>query len=179
MTEDALFEEYQNARRSGSDGQQALAGLYPVLRQHVESIIWLKLHVFDPPLAASIANEILLEIETFRGDAKFSTWVYAIARNHIYDELQRRKREVPLQDGDIEAVSAADVAMSAPHNRIFLQEILASLSADEQELVLGRLHGETHEEIAKRMGLNATCVRTRWEELTKKLRREYSDAFYK
>src|SRR5579859_5249158 len=94
MTEDSLYGMYRSARNEGKDGQDVLVALYPVVREHIEKVVWIKMHEFAPDLAAEAANEVLLNIDKFRGDSKFSTWVHAFARNYAYDEIQKRKREV-------------------------------------------------------------------------------------
>src|SRR4051812_9364263 len=48
----------------------------------------------DRDWAADLAQEVLLRawrnLESFRADAKFSTWLYTIARNHCFNAVQSR-----------------------------------------------------------------------------------------
>jgi RNA polymerase sigma-70 factor (ECF subfamily) len=48
----------------------------------------------DREWAADLAQEVFLRalrnLPGFRGDAKFSTWLYTIARNHCYNAVQAR-----------------------------------------------------------------------------------------
>lgn len=171
VTEDALFEVYQSARASGRDGENELGALFIPVREHASRVIWLTIHEWSPDLAGAVANKILHRIAAFRGDSKFSTWVHRIAANDALSDVRKRKREVSLESLELESV--ADKVQSSPYNRVFFYEILESLDPDERELVLGRLHGESHTVIAERLGVRPTCIRSRWEELTKKLRREY------
>ncbi len=53
--------------------------------------------VMDPKDAEDITQEIFLKIQdkvhTFRGESQLSTWVYRVARNHLYNICKKRQRE--------------------------------------------------------------------------------------
>jgi RNA polymerase sigma-70 factor (ECF subfamily) len=48
----------------------------------------------DVDSAADLAQDVFLKafqrLNSFRGDSKFSTWLYSIARNHCVDEMRSR-----------------------------------------------------------------------------------------
>lgn len=68
-------------------------------------------------------------LESFRGDAKFSTWFYRILYNVCMTRL-RRRRTLPLQDPrDDEPGGGAEYADAAP-------DILERLESDEMRQIL-------------------------------------------
>ena len=58
--------------------------------------------VQNPEDAADLTQEIFIlvlrKLRTFRGDSKFSTWLYSIACNTCRDFLRRRKLLVSMSD---------------------------------------------------------------------------------
>ena len=62
-------------------------------------ISWCNRIAKDRDTASDLAQEVFLKAyrfrDSFRGDAKFSTWLYAIARNHCLTALKKRRAEPP------------------------------------------------------------------------------------
>jgi RNA polymerase sigma factor (sigma-70 family) len=85
----------------------------------------------------------------YRGDAKFSSWLTAIAARVAYAALSRRGlRETDLID------NIADARGNAPASSIDLERALAALSDSQRMVVvLHDVEGFTHEEIAGQLGM--------------------------
>jgi RNA polymerase sigma-70 factor (ECF subfamily) len=64
---------------------------------------WCGRLVRDPARGADLAQEVFLRAfryrNTFRGDSRLSTWLYAIARNHCINTVRRRAFD-PLVNAD-------------------------------------------------------------------------------
>ncbi|HWD99772.1 MAG TPA: sigma-70 family RNA polymerase sigma factor [Bryobacteraceae bacterium] len=64
---------------------------------------WCSRLVRDPGRGADLAQEVFLRAfryrNTFRGDSRLSTWLYAIARNHCINTVRRRAFD-PLVNSD-------------------------------------------------------------------------------
>jgi RNA polymerase sigma-70 factor (ECF subfamily) len=64
------------------------------LRYHSRIAAWCYRTTGNRDSATDLAQEILLKayqnLDGFRGDAKFSTWLYSITRNHCFNDAQRR-----------------------------------------------------------------------------------------
>jgi RNA polymerase sigma-70 factor, ECF subfamily len=89
-------------RAGGQAGNQALNELFE--RYHSKVAAWCYRITGDSDMAADLAQEVFLKVyqnlESFRGGAKFSTWVYSITRNHCMDGLRSksRRREDSAED---------------------------------------------------------------------------------
>lgn len=72
---------------------------------------WCGRLVRDPARGADLAQEVFLRAfryrNTFRGDSRLSTWLYAIARNHCINTVRRRAFD-PLVNADEFPVDLAD-----------------------------------------------------------------------
>jgi len=88
-------------------------------------------------------------IQSYRGDAKFSSWLTSIAARTVYAQLSRRNgRETDLRD------DVADVNVGAPASSVDLERALAALPDHQRVVVvLHDVEGFTHEEIAEQLGM--------------------------
>src|SRR5580692_6136622 len=63
-------------------------------RHHAQVATWCFRMTGNTDSAADLAQEVFLKafqrLDSYRGAAKFTTWLYSIARNHCLDELRSR-----------------------------------------------------------------------------------------
>ena len=134
--------------------------------------------------AEDVAQEVFLKayrgLPGFRGAARFSTWLYAIASHHCLNHLARRnsmarraERSGPSSDGrGGELPSAPDrVADPTPGpdaalernelRRTIQQELLQLAEHHRIVLVLRDIQGMSYEEIAATLGVELGTVRSR------------------
>jgi len=108
----------------------------------------------------------------FRGQAKFSSWLYQIAMNLCRDWIrrQRRARTVPLAEGVDPAELAAEQGpvesiedlVSRRELSAVVEEAMALLPEDQRTaIVLKEYHGMTFQEIADLQGCPLSTVKTR------------------
>lgn len=111
----------------------------------------------DEALADDLAQEAFIQayrkLAQFRGEARFSTWIYRIAYNAFLMHVRARKPEEPFDDaqelaneadaGELQAeAGAADLQMD-------LQRALRCLSAAERAVILQCYYFDrSHEEAA-------------------------------
>src|SRR5262249_3507161 len=74
------------------DGQHFLNQLFG--RYHTRVAAWCYRMTGEVDSAADLAQDVFLKafqrLGSFRGDSKFCTWLYAVARNHCMDEMRAR-----------------------------------------------------------------------------------------
>ena len=100
----------------------------------------------------------------FRGDARFSTWLYQIARREALDVSSRRRVEtVDVADIEIaaDARHSADAATHERSDREWLASALGELDETQRTAIELRYMAEkSYEEIAEIMGLPIGTVKT-------------------
>jgi RNA polymerase sigma-70 factor (ECF subfamily) len=91
LSDEDLIARYQ-AEIGSPEADRYLEELFERYRTKVA--LWCLRLSKDRESAADLAQEVFLKVfralSTFRGDAKFSTWLYSIARNHCFNELKSR-----------------------------------------------------------------------------------------
>jgi RNA polymerase sigma-70 factor (ECF subfamily) len=118
-------------------------------RYHTRVAVWCYRLAGDRDAAADQAQEIFVKaythLDSFRGDSKFSTWIYMIARNHCYNELRNRAAR-PESAGDTELAAMADEraenveeALERLQSAESVRELLAQ-TLDETERKVMTLH---------------------------------------
>lgn len=143
--------------------QSAIRGL---LRQLTRS---------DLALADDLAQETFLRaykhIRSFRGEAKFSTWLYRIAYNCFREDARKRKELVGIDETVLEA--QADPQTTDPALRHDLTQALQLLPLHERSaILLCCQNGLSHEEAAGVLEIPLGTVKTnvlRGREKLKKL----------
>src|SRR5262249_194677 len=91
LTDEELVERY-HARTGSAEADRCLDVLFQRYRPKVA--LWCMRLAGDRESAADLAHEVFLRgfrsLSGFRGDSKFSTWLYTIARNHCFNEIKSR-----------------------------------------------------------------------------------------
>jgi len=119
----------------------------------------------------------------FRGQAKFSSWLYRIALNLCRDWIRRERRAPLLQppkDGDLMELAAAAEPAESIEDLVARKDLARSveramaLLPEEQRtaIVLKEFHGLTFQEIADLAGCPLSTVKTRLYQGLTVLRRE-------
>ncbi len=98
-------------------------------------------------------------IHRYRGDAKFSTWLFSIARNCALDEVRRDQRRRKVAD-IIEA--QPERAPVRAELGIEVREAVSSLPIELREpLVMIDILGQSYAEVAETMGIPVGTVKSR------------------
>jgi RNA polymerase sigma-70 factor, ECF subfamily len=119
----------------------------------------------------------------FRGEAKFSSWLYRIALNLCRDWVRRERRTgfvQPPEDVDLMDLAAAGEPsesiedLVSRHDQIRVVERAMALLPEGQRtaIVLKEYHGMTFQEIADLVGCPLSTVKTRLYQGLVVLRRE-------
>jgi RNA polymerase sigma-70 factor (ECF subfamily) len=148
---ETLSDEELVARYRAAPGSHAGKAFIDQLfdRHHSRVAAWCYKMTGDVDSAADLAQEIFLKafrkIESFRGDSKFTTWLYTITRNHCNDELRSRSGDPEqVEEGVLEQVEDARIE-HAFHSidRKQSEELMRQLiheELDETETKVMKLH---------------------------------------
>ena len=128
--------------------------------------------------AADMTQETFIKaynsLSSFRGDSKFSVWLYRIATNVCLDFLRSRSRKPTLSlsveddDGEETQMDIADESQSPEQllerglTRDAVRRGLKSLSPEYRQILLLReIQGLSYEEIAEALTLEVGTVKSR------------------
>jgi RNA polymerase sigma factor (sigma-70 family) len=119
----------------------------------------------DAHLADDLAQETFVKawrkLHTYRGGARFSTWLFGIAYNE-FRTVARQRKELALEDVEEPLADAAkSTADSRSDLRLDLTEALKELHSSERAaIVLCCQNSLTHEEAAQVLGCPLGTVKT-------------------
>lgn len=153
-----------------------------LMHEHEKGIYNLCLRMLgDEQDAMDAAQEAFFKafrsLSGFRGDSRFSTWLYRLAGNVCLDMLRKRPAVPTLSMDDDEAPLFLADSSPSPHEVVERWEIrrtvsaaLAALPEDfRQAVVLRDVNGLSYEEIADITGLEIGTVKSRIFRARKKL----------
>jgi RNA polymerase sigma-70 factor (ECF subfamily) len=165
LTDDELVQ------RAQSGNSRAFETL---LRRHERAMFGTALRLLGRPGDAEDAvQEAFIaawrRLPEFRGDAKFSTWLYRIVTNRSLNELRRRKPAASLDDEDDGPVPAALVLTGGPERQAEQSALVAALQSALAGLpeplrvcwLLREVDRRSYDEIAAIVGIPEPTVRGR------------------
>jgi RNA polymerase sigma-70 factor (ECF subfamily) len=171
-------QEEKLIRRLRQRDEQAFRVLVTEYQQKVYNIVYRM--VGDRHEAEDVAQEVFItvfkNIDHFREESKFSTWLYRIAINHSKNRLKylgRRARGKTqtlddMYEGDLESSSSAqthdepDKVLMGQELEVALHKAMDALHEEHRALIILRdIEHLAYEEIARITGLNPGTVKSR------------------
>ena len=150
----------------------------------------------DPHEAEDVAQEVFItvlkNIDSFRGDAQFSTWLFRIAVNHSKNRIKFLKRRAAGRTHHIEDVPEGAVthnpfgaAIAGPDTQAMghqlegvIQRALARLDPEHREMVILRdVQNLSYQEIQEITGLGLGTVKSRIHRARVALKEEVSTQY--
>ncbi|ASP19558.1 RNA polymerase sigma factor CnrH [Antarctobacter heliothermus] len=122
-------------------------------------------------LAQDICAALPAKLQSYRGEAKLTTWLYRITVNAARDRFRRHSTHTRAADGwgDWELARRAEISETA--ERIdWLMEAMKRLTVDLRETLALVLDGVTHAEAAQILEVSEGTVSWRISEAKKKLK---------
>ena len=132
-------------------------------------------------LTAQVFMHALEHISRFRykPGARFSSWLYTIARNQVIDYYRKARPTAALEEVEpigIPETSSTTVDQQFQQEQI--QQLLQQLPKLDQEVLKLRLwQDKPYHEIAQIVRLNAVTVRARFSRALKKFKQLYTDRY--
>ena len=161
-------------RRAIDGDERAMRLLWNQHAPHVEAVV--RRLAGDPDLAEDIAQEVWIQIfralPSWRGDAKFSTWIHRVAINRTLNALRRVKRlaaaETAIEEDSAVVEQDAERSMLAQT----IESAARQLSPGARTVfLLHDVEGYTHEEIASELGITPGGSKSQLFKARAKLRR--------
>ncbi|GGK25214.1 DNA-directed RNA polymerase sigma-70 factor [Yeosuana aromativorans] len=120
--------------------------------------------------------KVFKSLRQFKGDSKFSTWIYKVTYNTCLDRLKKHKREQHIESIDefnLNQIKNMDNAlddMEAEERKQAIQDCIKLLPSDDAFLLtLFYFEEESLEEIAKVVNLTENNVKVKLFRIRKKL----------
>lgn len=178
MNDVAGREEELRAIKAAKLGQPSgFQTLYELNRAYVYSVCLRMTH--EPALSEDLTHDIFLQvlrkISSYKGNARFRTWLHRVTVNTVLVHFRRHKAlNISLND---ETLPATEVLMaerrpqSDPDTDIAIREVISDLSPDNQSVL--RLHdveGYRHQDISALLGITSGASRSQLYKVRVKLR---------
>lgn len=145
LSDEQLVERYRSGQ--WQTGRSPLEELFQRHRTRVAA--WCLRLTGNVDSAADLAQDVFLKayqrLDSFRGESRFTTWLYTIARNHCMDELRSRAARLD-EPGEMVMEEIADsqvedfsVALERRESGAVLRQLIRE-SLDETETEVMTLH---------------------------------------
>ena len=133
--------------KSRAEADKSAADLYLnelFRRHHVKVARWCLSVTGDRESAADLAQEICVKayqnLSYFKGQSKFSTWLYSITRNHCLNALRSRSNAPDMDSDEAVMDTLPDMGSDTP---------LASVEREQQSDIARQLINDTLDETEK------------------------------
>jgi RNA polymerase sigma-70 factor (ECF subfamily) len=143
-----------------------------------------RLYCFADSDRQDLFQEIVIQLwksyPSFRGDSKFSTWLYRIALNTAISDLRKQRRRPSTTSADVIPPSLPDMSWPGEQEE-HLRQLYAAidqLSDVEKALVMLYLDDKSYEEMEEIMGLSQNNLRVKMNRIREKLRKMTKEAKY-
>ena len=122
-------------------------------------------------------QEIIIQLwkayPRFRGDSKFSTWLYRIALNTAISDLRKQQRRVKMIYSEEVPfnISADDKDLEKEEQLQQLYKAIAGLGEIEKAIVMLYLEDKSYDEMEEILGINQNNLRVKMNRVKEKLRK--------
>ncbi|RQO66346.1 sigma-70 family RNA polymerase sigma factor [Pedobacter sp. KBW06] len=146
-----------------------------IIREH-ESLIYkvAKVYTDDKDDEQDLYQEIVYQLwksfDSFKNEAKISTWMYRVALNTAITQLKKEKRKgehIPINEQVLNRAEVPDVSKEERIEHLYAQ--IRKLNTIEKAIILLYLEGKSYEEIAGLTGFTSSNVGTRLNRIRQKI----------
>jgi RNA polymerase sigma-70 factor (ECF subfamily) len=188
----------QRAQQHDADGYAAFEELVRRHQKHVYAIAFGLMK--DAGEAEEIVQETFLSafshLESFRGDSRFSTWLFRVATNHALMRLRKKRPAavggvMELEDHLVRSASTQgtspfatltqwakrpDEAVADAQVQRAMDDALSRLPEEDRALLLMRaMHNSTHDELSATFSMSVSAIKSRLHRIRLTLRQHLQD----
>ena len=134
-----------------------------------------RMYCDDDEHRKDLFQEVLIQLwksyPSFRGDSKFSSWMYRVALNVAIQDFRKVKKRKLLFFQTNEFKESLDANSSSFEDEKLkkMYDAISGLNKIEKAIVMLYLEGESNEEIAKIVGITQNYVRVKMNRIKIKL----------
>ncbi len=133
----------------------------------------LNLYVDDPDEKQDLYQEVLLQTwrakDRFRGDSKFSTWLYKITLNTLLTSMRKEKRQPLKSQSDYPPDVPQELDEAKQERSELLYAAIKKLTDVERALITMHLDGFSNQEIADFAGIKLNHANVKLHRIKEKL----------
>jgi RNA polymerase sigma factor (sigma-70 family) len=121
-------------------------------------------------LYQEIVYQLWKSFDSFRNDAKISTWMYRVALNTSMAHLNKEKRKgnhIPIDDALVNKTGTTDTLKEEQVDALYA--VIKELNTIEKGIILLYLEGKSYDEIAGITGFTTTNIGTRLGRIRQKI----------
>lgn len=143
-----------------------------------------RLYCSSEPDRQDLFQEIVIQLwrayPSFRGEARFGTWLYRIALNTAISGLRRRRHHIVLADPGQLPVELQDIQYSGEKEEQLQQlyEAINRLTEIEKALTMLYLEDKSYQEMEEILGIPQNNLRVKMNRIKEKLRKMTKEAAY-
>jgi RNA polymerase sigma-70 factor (ECF subfamily) len=148
-----------------------------LLNQHQKIIykvcnLYMDLHSDKEDLFQEITLQAWKAYGSFRGDAKFSTWLYRVALNTAITFFRKEKKKPAIYSTDIVPEQLDEAAGPIEEQVKAMYDAIGELSKIDKAIVMLYLEDYSYHEIGEMMGITANNVAVKMNRIKTKLKEE-------
>lgn len=149
-----------------------------LIRQH-EGIIFKITSIYadngtdQQDLYQEIVYQLWKSYDSFRKEARFSTWMYRVALNTALKQIKKSKSEpegIPVENVVLGAIDNYDPVFEDRLRQLYKE--IGNLDLVDKAIMFLLLESKSYQEIAEITGLSPTNVRTRISRIKIKLKKQ-------
>jgi len=134
------------------------------------------LYAIAPVDREDLFQEIVIQLwkgwPRFRGDSKFSTWLYRVALNTAISDIRKQKRKIELNFPEYIPIEPHDLGNENEKDEKLEQmyKAIAQLNEVDRAVVMLYLEDKSYEEMEVILGINQINLRVKINRAKEKLR---------
>ncbi|WP_170311735.1 RNA polymerase sigma factor [Pedobacter nototheniae] len=140
--------------------------IYKICRMYVNS------HDDIQDLYQDIIIQLWRSYPKFRGESKFSTWLYRIAINTALTNFRKQKRSIQTTDVEVQKIEIPDNVTDGikEEQQQQLYTAIQALNDVEKSIVMLYLEDKSYDEMEEILGISNATLRVKMNRIKDKLR---------